>query len=102
MLVAVAQPIETRFVPFNFAEEPKAIVSYTKTLVGWYNVSLPRCKRPLLTLSPDTASLIGIDGRFSLGCLSVNVDELYDLFVRRWVEKDTRVFVHVSKFDLIA
>jgi hypothetical protein len=102
MSVALAQSIETGFVPFNFAEEPKIIVSYTKTIVGWYNVYLPHFKRPLLTLSPEAASLIGIDGKFSLGCLSVNVDELYDLFVRGWIENDTEVFVHVTKFDLIA
>jgi hypothetical protein len=102
MSVAVAQSIEVGFIPFDFAEEPKVIVSYTKTLVGWYNVSLPHCKRPLFTLSPEAAQSIGIDGRFSLGCVMADVDSLYDLFVRRMVEKDTEVFVHMKPVEMIA
>ncbi len=98
----LAKSLETGFIPYDFAEEPKVPVSYTKTLVGWYNVYLPHCKRPLFTLSPDAAQSIGIDGRFSLGCIPADVDALYDLFVRRLAENDAEVFVHMKPIDLIA
>jgi hypothetical protein len=102
MSVALAQPMELGFIPFNFAEEPKVTVSYTKTLVGWYNVYLPHFKRPLFTLSPDTAQSLGISGQFSLGCVMADTEAVYDLFVRRWIDNDPEVFVHLTKFDLVA
>ncbi|MFT9848980.1 hypothetical protein [Aneurinibacillus sp. REN35] len=102
MSVAVAQSIEDGFIPFNFAKSPKATVSYTKTVAGWYNVKFPRMQRPLFTLSPDAAQSIGIDGRFSLGCISADVDALYELFVRRVAAKDTQVFVHMKPVELVA
>ncbi|MEZ2660602.1 hypothetical protein [Aneurinibacillus aneurinilyticus] len=102
MSVAVAQSIEAGFIPYNFAETPKVTVSFTRTVTGWYNVKFPRMKRPLFTLSPEVAQLIEIDGKFTLGCVMVDVDAIYELFVRRWIENDAEVFVHVTKFDLIA
>jgi hypothetical protein len=98
----LAKSLETGFIPYDFVEEPKVTVSYTKTLVGWYNVYLPHCKRPLFTLSPDAAQSIGIDGCFSLGCVMADTDAVYDLFVRRWIDNDPEVFVHLTKFDLVA
>jgi hypothetical protein len=101
MSVAVAQSIETGFIPHDFAAVPQVQVVYERTVAGWFTISFPRFKRKVFTLSPDVVELVGIDGKYTLGCVSMSVDMLYDLFVRGLIDKDG-VYVHVSKFDLIA